>query len=138
MPVGLSAANNPHVTPNGIADATSAPWTIYSQPAAAPLGSLSFRGDTHSLRMDACIPLFGLNFADQRRTIEITDAVMVLRGHGDFEGTGWFYEPVLCIRGPIALHLSNPAQGQGNAALTVTGEGGTGWAESVLLDYSVD
>lgn len=95
MDVGLSASNNPYVTQTGIADATSAPWTIFGQPPAAPLGSLSFRGNARTLQLDACIPLFGLNFADQRRDIQITGAVLVADGNGDFQGNGRFYDPAL-------------------------------------------
>lgn len=136
MNVGLSASNNPFVTVSGITDATTAPWTIYAQPPVAPLGSLSFGGDTLNLQLDACIPVFGMENTPQRHLISISNANLLRRGDGDYEGTGWFHDPTINVQGEISLYLTDPGAGQGLAALTL-GNGGA-WAESVLLDYSAD
>ncbi len=138
IPVGLNASNNPDVLANGgIADATSAPWTIYAQPPAAPLGSLDFRGDAITMRMDACLPLFGPTLASERHLIIARDVVLSRRGDGDYQGTGWFHDVAAGIQGRASFYLTDPTEGQGLASLTVSGEGGR-WSESILLDYTAD
>lgn len=137
MNVGLSAANNPYVTASGITNAATAPWTIYAQPPAAPLGSLAFTGGAVTLQLEACIPMFGPTLSNQRRDIRVQSVVLSQRGDGDYQGTGWFFDTAAGIQGAASFYLTNPAVGQGLAALTVTGEGGR-WAESVLLDYTAD
>lgn len=135
--VGLSASNNPYVTASGVSNAATAPWTIYAQPPAAPLGSLAFTGGPVTLQMDACIPLHGPTLAPQRRIVRLHSVVLSQRGDGDYQGTGWFHDFAAGIQGAASFYLTNPAQGQGLAALTISGENGR-WAESVLLDYSAD
>lgn len=137
MNVGLSASNNPYVTATGISNAATAPWTIYAQPPAAPLGSLAFTGGPAVLGMDACIPLYGPTLASVRRTIEFRNVVLTQNGNGDYQGVGWFYDRDAAIQGEASFYLTNPAIDQGFAALTVTGDRGR-WAESVMLDYSAD
>lgn len=137
MNVGLSAINNPYVTPNGISNAATAPWAIYAQPPAAPLGSLAFTGGPATLQMDACVPLFGPTLSGPRRDVRLHSVVLSQRGDGDYQGTGWFHDLSAGIQGAASFYLTNPAVGQGLAALTITGEGGR-WAESVLLDYTAD
>lgn len=133
----LTASNNPYLTASGVTNAASAPWAIYAQPPGAPLGSLAFTGGPITLQMDACIPLFGPTLSSQRRDIVLQNVVLSQRGDGDYQGNGWFTDPVAGISGQASFYLTNPAQGQGYAALTVSGEGGR-WAESVLLDYFAD
>lgn len=135
--VGLSPENNPYVTPSGISNAATAPWTIYAQPPAAPLGSLAFNGGPQTLQMEACIPLFGPTLSTQRRDVRLHSVVLSQQGSGDYQGTGWFHDYAAGIQGAATFYLTDPAQGQGLAALTIAGEGGR-WAESVLLDYSAD
>ncbi|WP_341862058.1 hypothetical protein [Gymnodinialimonas sp. 57CJ19] len=137
MNAGLSASNNPYVTASGISNAATAPWTIYAQPPAAPLGSLAFTGGPNTLQMNACVPLFGPTLSSQRRDIHLHSVVLSQRGDGDYQGTGWFHDFTAGIQGEANFYLTNPAEGQGLAALTVSGEDGR-WAESVLLDYSAD
>lgn len=137
MNVGLSASNNPYVTRSGISNAATAPWTIYAQPPVTPLGSLAFTGGPVTLQMDACIPLFGPTLSNQRRDVRLHSVVLSQRGDGDYQGTGWFHDFAAGIQGAASFYLTNPAEGQGLAALTISGEGGR-WAESVLLDYSAD
>lgn len=133
----LTASNNPYVTANGISNAASAPWTIYAQPPGAPLGSLAFSGGPATLQMDACIPLFGPTLSTQRRDIRLQSVMLSQRSDGDYQGSGWFHDLASGLSGQASLYLTNPAQGQGLAALTVSGDGGQ-WAESVLLDYFAD
>ncbi|MBY4891373.1 hypothetical protein KUL25_01190 [Rhodobacteraceae bacterium N5(2021)] len=124
MDTGLSASNNPYVTTSGISNAATAPWTIYAQPPAAPLGSLAFTGGSATLQMDACVPLFGPTLSNQRRDIRLHSVVLSQRGDGDYQGTGWFHDYTAGIQGAASFYLTNPAAGQGMAALTITGEGG--------------
>ena len=133
----LQPANNIFVTPNGISNAASAPWTIYAHPPAAPLGALAFVGGPITYTLDACIPLAGPSLGANRATVLIHQAVLSRRGDGDFQGVGRFHDSATGVRGDVQLFLTNPEQGQGLAALTITGLDGR-WSESVLLDYMAD
>lgn len=132
----LTAANNSNITRDGISDPTSAPWAIVTQQTGIPLGSLSFQGDLFRLQLDACIPLFGPTLGDTRRVIEISGATLTQNGTGDYEGTGQYVDHSAGMQGEISFYLTNPAYGEGIAALTVGN--GREWAESVVLDYTAD